>query len=252
MNLLLWRSEFGQTNHPGSLVPAPMVWQKILTAPDDSSLEILQNGKRVGRCRWQANVGEEVATGKVAPDEFEPEGMVRQLTGYTIDLEGTLLFEELENRLRFSLHAMFSANHNWQEFTLRGGVRPASWELHSVASRETMTLKVDDENGKWERSYRFEELRDPQTILRDFGMPAFLGLLGGQMKLPIANALSLGLKWEARNDWLKIGRSAVRVYRLEARLFDRYRAVVFVSRVGEILRVELPDNILLVNEALNF
>src|SRR5216683_2919796 len=82
MNLLLWRSEFSQMNHPGSLVPAAMVWQKILTAPDD----------------------------------FEPEGMVRQLTGYTIDLEGTLLFEELENRLRFSLHAIFSANHNWQEF----------------------------------------------------------------------------------------------------------------------------------------
>ena len=252
MNLLLWRSEFGQTGHPGSLVPVGMVWQKILTAPDDSSLEILQDGKRVGRCRWQANVGEEIAAGKVAPDEFELEGMVRQLAGYTIDLEGTLLFEELEKRLRFNLHAIFSANHNWQEFTVRGGVRPMSWELRSVASKETVTLKVDDENGKWDRAYRFEELRDPQTVLRDFGVPAFLGLLGGQMKLPNASALSLGLNWEARNDWLKIGRSAARVYRLEARLLDRYRAVVFVSRVGEILQVELPDNIVLVNEALNF
>jgi hypothetical protein len=95
-------------------------------------------------------------------------------------------------------------------------------------------------------------LRNPQTILQDLGVPAFLGFLGGQMKLPNANALSLGLNWETRNDWLKIGRSAVRVYRLEARLFDRYRAVVFVSRVGEILRVELPDKIVLANEALNF
>ena len=190
MNLRLWSSEFGQTNHPGSVVPATMVWQKILTAPDDSSLEILQDAKRVGRCRWQANVGEEIATGKVAPDEFELEGMVRQLTGYTIDLEGTLLFEGLENRLRFNLHAIFSAHHNWQEFTLRGGVRPASWELRSVAANETATLKVDDENGKWERTYRFEELRNPQTILRDFGAPAFLGFLGGQMKLQTVKRLS--------------------------------------------------------------
>jgi len=158
----------------------------------------------------------------------------------------------LENRLRFSLHAIFSANHNWQEFTVRAGARPMSWELRSVAATETATLKGEDESGIWERTYRFEELRNPQTILRNFGMPAFLGLLGGQMKLPNANALSLGLNWEARNDWLKIGRSAVRVYRLEARLLDRYRAVVFVSRVGEILRVELPDKIVLVNEALNF
>jgi len=33
-------------------------------------------------------------------------------------------------------------------------------------------------------------------------------------------------------------------------LLDRYQAVVVVSRVGEILRVELPNGLLLVNEAL--
>jgi hypothetical protein len=43
----------------------------------------------------------------------------------------------------------------------------------------------------------------------------------------------------------------VRVYRLQARLLDRYQIVVVVSRVGEILRVELPNGLLLVNEALS-
>ena len=37
-----------------------------------------------------------------------------------------------------------------------------------------------------------------------------------------------------------------------ARLLDRYPIVIFVSRVGEILRVELPDNLVLVNEGLNY
>ena len=63
--------------------------------------------------------------------------------------------------------------------------------------------------------------------------------------------MTLGLKWEARNDRLTIGSNPVRVYRLEARLFDRYRAILFVSPVGEILRVELPDDILLTNDALS-
>ena len=65
-----------------------------------------------------------------------------------------------------------------------------------------------------------------------------------------ANSLALGLDWEARSDWLKVGHSRVRVYRLEARLLDKHRVVVIVSRVGEILRVELPSEITLVNDAL--
>ncbi len=98
----------------------------------------------------------------------------------------------------------------------------------------------------------FEELRNPQTLLRDFGAPAFLGFLGGPLRLPTASAITLGLKWEACNDWLKIGRSQVRTYRLQAHLLDRYHVTVFVSRAGELLRVELPTDIVLVNEALSF
>ena len=75
-------------------------------------------------------------------------------------------------------------------------------------------------------------------------------MLGPVPGLEQQKNLSLGLRWEARNDWLKIGHSQVRVYRLHTRLLDRYQAVVVVSRVGEILRVELPNGLLLVNEAL--
>jgi hypothetical protein len=37
---------------------------------------------------------------------------------------------------------------------------------------------------------------------------------------------------------------------LEASAADRYSAVLFVSRVGEILRMELPDGLVLVNDQL--
>ena len=58
------------------------------------------------------------------------------------------------------------------------------------------------------------------------------------------------MRWEARQDWLKIGHARLRVYRLEARLPGERKIVVIVSRVGEILRVQLPNEIQLLNTSL--
>ncbi|MBI3417486.1 MAG: hypothetical protein HY043_19520 [Verrucomicrobia bacterium] len=251
MNVLLWRSEFSGKK-VGSAIPAISVWQKILSAPDDSSLEIWRRGQRIGRCRWVATVRDETTAAQPTLNEFEPEGQVRQPAGYTIEFDGTTMLPEAENRLRLNLHAEFSPNHKWREVTLHGAVKPNAWELKSVATEEALAINVEDEEGKWERRFTFAELRDPRTVLRELGAPAMLELLVAQMPLPKPGALALGLQWEARNDWLRIGHADVRVYRLQARLLDRYQAVVIVSRVGEILRVELPDEIVLVNEALGF
>ena len=57
MNVLLWCSESSQHNPSGSLVAAEAVWQKVLTAPDDSSLDIIHYGRKIGFCRWPAGEG---------------------------------------------------------------------------------------------------------------------------------------------------------------------------------------------------
>ena len=62
--------------------------------------------------------------------------------------------------------------------------------------------------------------------------------------------MSLGLDWKARTDWLNIAHERVRAYRIEARLLDKYRAALVISRVGELMRVELPAGVQLVNETL--
>src|SRR5262245_44408715 len=98
MNVLLWRAEFGGGTEAVSSVSSEVVWQKILTAPDDSTLEITWNGKRIGYCRWVANVGEELATGKIASEDYTPEGMIRRLGRYTVDLEGNVLSGEPPTR----------------------------------------------------------------------------------------------------------------------------------------------------------
>lgn len=250
MNALLWRAEFGGAREVGSAVSEEVVWQKILTAPDDSMLEISVHGKKIGYCRWTPNVGE---AGNVR-DGFLPEGMVRRPAGYTIDLEGNLLVGEPAARARFNTHVRFSTNQVWEVMSLKVSVRPGFWAIRTVAAEEKLRLEYEDEGEKWSRTFTYEELRNPRNLIEEFGGPLVLAALGQFAGLDTAQAagknLSLGLKWEARNDSLKIGHSQTRVYRLQARLFDRYQAVVVVSRVGEIMRVELPNGILLVNEAL--
>jgi hypothetical protein len=251
MNILLWRAEFGGGREFGSAVSPDVVWNKILTAPDDSRLEISLNGRRIGYCHWSANAGEELTAGKVLREEL-PEGMVRQLGRYTIDLEGNIVPGQPTTRVRFNLHLDFATDHTWRELSVRIATRPTVWTLHSAAAAETLDLKYEDEVGKWSRTIGFGDLRDPRKLVEEFAgpLPLALPLLGTLSALDQPRKLSLGLNWEARNDWLKIGHSQVRAYRLEARLLDRYRVVVVVSRVGEILRVELPEGLLLINDAL--
>jgi len=253
MNVLLWRSEFGQRNPVGSLVPPELVWHKVLTAPDDSSLEIVHHGKKIGYCHWMANVGKEQATGKTMDEDLQPEGLVEQLTGYGVDLDGGVTVGDLPNRLRFNLDMRFTTNHVWQEFNARFTLRPNAWEIHAAAVQQTLQLKIEDGRSQFEHIFSFADLQNPQALLREFAGPFPLTLLG-TVGLPSGSgrisAAALGLTWEARNDWIKVGHTPVRAYRLWARVLDQFQVAVFVSRVGEILRVELPDELLLINDEL--
>ena len=59
----------------------------------------------------------------------------------------------------------------------------------------------------------------------------------------------MSVKWEANNDSMRFGHSKVKVYRLHTKVLGSHEIFIFVSRVGEILWVELPDKIVLSNDA---
>jgi hypothetical protein len=255
MNVLLWRSEIGSARQAGSPVPTPVVWDKMLTAPDDSSLQIVYQGRNIGYCRWAPNVGEELATGKTGTEDYELEGRVKKLSGYTVDVDGSVLVGKPPQRLRFNCHANFDTNRFWRQMTVRLTMRPNVLEIRADASAQTLAVRLDSQNSSvWQRTFTFAEMARPESLLGAFGGPLALGWLADAAKDagPAApKQLALGLNWQARNDWLKIGHAEARVYRLEARLLDKYQAVLVLSRVGEILRVELPSDLVLVNEALS-
>lgn len=249
MNVLLYRSEFARKYQPGAEVPVRVVWQKILTAPDNSNMEIRDHGKRIGFARWAANIGEEAATGKTT-SEYPPEGMVRKLTGYTLDMDGTVAIGDRTNRYRFYVSMRFDKDDKWQEFSFRVSQRPKLWEVRADNAMETLSLLAVAGDDQWDRTIKFEELRNPDKLMQDIAGPMVGPMLNNTIKGYVGefNNPSIKLDWEARHDWVKLNFTEVRVYRLHAHLMDRYDVVVYVSRVGEIFRVELPNGITLVNE----
>jgi hypothetical protein len=72
----------------------------------------------------------------------------------------------------------------------------------------------------------------------------------GLPEMSTKGSLVREVKWEACEDHLRIGHTDVPVYRLQTRLLDRFVVTIFVSRVGEILRVELPYDVVLKNDQL--
>ena len=251
MNVLLWRSEFGR-GESGAAIPVATVWQKMLTAPDNSSLTVLHKGKRVGFCRWSVNVGQELSTGQISTEEYAPEGRIEKLTGYTIDLEGGVALGAATNRLTFDLSVKLSTNQVWREVRLRSGYQRNIWEIRSNAGDETVRLRVDNEGQRWDSTITFAELQNPEKLLAELvgpAAPAIAAGLGLPMRATAGQAkLSINLPWEARSDWITIAHARVKAYRLTARLLDRYKVSVIVSRVGELMRVELPGDIVLIND----
>ena len=251
MNVLLWRAEYGGRPGMGSSVPAHVVWEKILTAPDSSSLTVFRQGKKIGFCHWITSVGEDLS--KLSSSEAPPEGMVPKIVNYRLELNGNVMLTDPADRLRFDSHLTLGRKQQWQEFDVRLNLRPSSWEVQSVAAQQKFKFSWQDDLGKGERVIKFSELEHPEALLQEFGGPLAAGLVTG-MGLPLggnpANVKALNLKWEARHESIRLGHSSVRVYRLQARLLDRFSAVIFVSRAGEILRAELPGGIVLANDQL--
>jgi hypothetical protein len=253
MNVLLWRSEFVGHGHLGAPVPAELIWEKVLTSPDPSYLEVRHAGRKVGRAHWTASI-EETNTSAEFSDELLPEGMIKRFNGYSIGFDGNVALDDL-TRLRFDFMLKLDTNQNWRELDLKLAIKPSpfSWEIHSSAEKQTVRFVATGDEEKIDRILTFAELRNPDKLARELGGPTLSGALAS-LGLPLpragASAATFGLKWDARNDRLQIGNNLVRVYRLEARLFERVKAAIFVSPVGEILRLELPGDVIMMNDAL--
>ena len=241
MNILLWRAEYGSQNG-GDPVPVDFVWRKILTAPDVSSLTVYQNGKRTGFCEISTGVEQEMAK---LDENTPPPGNVTARAGYQIRLDGNVSLDNFTNRLRFDGLLQFLSLHAWRELKLKVASRIATVGIHSVATNQTVTLEITTDGTTDLQVFSFAELQNPNTLLREFsgnlgdGWPGDFEVPG----LPQSSAeLAQSIHWEARRERMIIGREPVFVYRLETEVLQN-QIVIYVSTLGDILRVELPGGI---------
>ena len=185
MNLLLWRSQSAAHSRIGSAVPVEIVWDKILTAPDNSSLDIYDHGKKTGFCQWMANAGGAAqALNRSLSKDYAPDGSVPQPGGYGLSLEGnTAIFGT--NRVRFEMQLRLSTNRTWQDFRFTAKMRPAVWDIHAIAAAHEIRVKVDDgDGGSWQKTVKFSDFQHPESLLEEFGGERLRGLCGGREPPP--------------------------------------------------------------------
>jgi hypothetical protein len=241
MNVLLWRAEYGA--HGGEIsVPVELVWRKILTAPDASSLNVFQDGQRTGFCEFSTGVGTEMA--ELDENSPPPEGIAAH-AGYKIQMNGNVGIGEFTNRVHFNGQLQFSSAREWRELNLKVSSRLGTVEIHSLATNQTVHLKITSDGATIERDLKFADLQNPNALLRAFAGDFGGGFLG-RFDLPgvpqNSAALAQNIRWEAHRDRLMIGREPVSVYRLETQVLQN-KIVIYVSTLGEILRVKLPGGI---------
>jgi len=240
MSVLLWRSEYGSHNG-GITVPVKLVWRKILTAPDLSSLIIYQNGRRTGFCEFSTRVQQEMS--QLDENSPPPEGLATG-AGYQIYFSGGASLSDFTNRVKFDSHMEFSSVSDWRELSLKISTHAVTVAIHSIATNRSIALEIAADGTTNSHVLTFADLQNPNKLLNAFTGNSGDDFLGGfeLPALPQTAGLAQKLNWQATRERLMVGREPVSVYRLETQVLQN-KIIIYVSTLGEILRVELPGGI---------
>lgn len=251
MNILLWRAEMSGRSPTGSPVSTEVVLQKILTAPDASTLEVHHRNRRVGYCHWHPDPGEEHnPTQTIFASDYVPEGMLRTRHHYVLKFDGHVQLETPDLRPRFEASLVLATNRSWQEFQLRITVKPSTLTIRASAPQQEVQWSYQEEPGPAVTNiFRWREPQDLTSLLPALG-GSWASLLAAALPTASSSPPKLGLTWQAHHDRIRIGNAQMRVYRLETRILGRHDVRLIVNRVGEILRIDLPNSYRLVNEEL--
>jgi hypothetical protein len=243
MNVLVWRAEYSARANDFP-VPEAVVWRKIMTAPEASSLNVYQSGKRTGFCEFSTSVEQEMA--QMDENRPPPEGFI-QHAGYQLRINGNASMGDFTNRVKFDGHLQFAPNRSWRGLDLHVFMHGVSVVIDSLATNQTVAISITSEGVTVQRTLTFAELQDPNRLLHSFADDVggdFGGLLAS-LEFPALSAAGSnpagGIHWEASRSRIFFGREPVPVYRLETRVLD-HPVVIIASTLGEILRVEIPGD----------
>lgn len=238
MNVLLFRAEFGGGRETASAVPVEVVVERALNAADASVLTLYHRREQLGQFRWTPSVSETAEAGR----DSDPDGMVRSVAGYRIDVEFSFNGDRPTSRWRLLSHLDLDARRNWRLFEARLAQRPMSWAVSARAGEDKVRLRVEEGRTASEQEFSIRDAPALALLVAPFA--PWLSQAG-----TMTNAAS-AVKWSARDDWLTVSGSRLRVYRLRGLLMDRFEVVAYFSRAGELLRVTLPEGFALSNRTV--
>ena len=253
MSWLLLRSEFGDLHAVGTPVPPSLIWKRLLESSDQSLLALTHHGftNRIGSFKWLPTTLETnlPATSNGAS---LPEGMTQGVLGYTIDFDGTLLLPNvaLTNRARLSSQIQTDAVGNWTHLHLQISMKPMVWTIEADAVSHSIQVRTEGAGAPEESTYTLKDLTNPQGLLTRLGLfPSLPWLRPGL--LSDKTSLSTLIQVDARQDHrLRFGGQRIRCFRLRFTMLGSYTADLYVNpQSGEVIRIDLPDRLTLVNES---
>jgi len=274
MNVQLYRKDFQAADIAGGKVPMNLVWTKMLRSADDSFLYIVQGKRRLGDFRWSTDVVdfieqkpeelEEDAEIELSEEDsiFMTEGMVLSPGNYNVEIRSGRVNLKDYGLVNFEMLANFSTNNTWSSFELSLRQKRKLVQFTANATNETITVKMNSEDSEFLRELTFDDARSPQKLAAAMlGDSPVLGFAGGllsglstpqtQQAFGLDQMVKLAMNTlEARQDWLHVGHSRLRVYRISIRLPDNEEIAIQISRAGEIMRVKMPNGIELRNNRL--
>lgn len=256
MNAMLIRSELGDPATAGVPVPPELVWRKVIQASDQSLLALTHRGQtnRIGSFRWMPTTLERGITEEEWAEGPLVEGMAAGVAGYTLDLDGNLLLplEPGTGHVRVSMLLRVDASAAWSDLTLQLGMKPMSWTLTASAATNGPAVQIRSEGpgGVDERVFTAADLTNPERLFAGLGAGGFPGFFMGLSGLARPGSGSPALELDARRDYrLQFGSQRIRCLRLKATWLGSYSASLYVNPVsGEILRLDLPNQISFINE----
>lgn len=246
MNGLLWQAEWGDRFTADSGIPPELVWRRLLDSPDASVLSIRHQGRSIGTLEWHPSVRES-AQGE---STNAIEGMVTTPVGHHLRIAVRFSGEDTPlNRLMVLGNLDLSASNTLDRLQVRVDQRPRSWEIQTEAGSDRVRLVYEEGRRRFDQSFETGNRAALQLMLAPYLSALPAGIIPEEAWTR-PESLTRSVTLETRSDWLSVGRSRLKVHRLTARLPGQLEATAFISRAGEILKIQLPDRLMLVNEAI--